>query len=86
MNQSSNLPVVVSQPRAREERRRRPRPAERRAHANYSAQVLGQDGVRRGLKAGRPAIDQAQSAYLSAEWSGSAERRRPRGGQMLAFA
>jgi hypothetical protein len=86
MNHSSNLPVVVSQPRAQQERRRRPRPTERRAHAGYGAQVLGQDGVRRGLKGGRPVIDQAHSAYQGAQWSGSAERRRPQGGQMLAFA
>ena len=88
MNQSiasdRRLPVVLSQPRAREERRRRPRPVERGVQAGFGAQLLGQDGVRRGLKGGRPVIDQAHSAYLGAEWSGSAERRRPKGGQTLA--
>ena len=86
MNHSSNLPVVVSQPHAREERRRRPRVAERRAHASYSAQVLGQDGIKRGLKGGRPVIDQAHSAYQGVQWCGSAERRRLMGGLTQASA
>jgi hypothetical protein len=90
MNHSSDsdrrLPVVAGQPRAREERRRRPRPAERGVHAAYGAQVLGQDGIRRGLKGGAPAIDQAHSAYQGAQWCGSAERRRPSGGLTRAFA
>lgn len=86
MNHSSNLPAVVGQPRAQEERRRRPRPAERRAHAGYSAHVLGQDGVRRGLKGGRPVIDQAHSSYQGAQWSGFADRRRPAGGLTRGFA
>jgi hypothetical protein len=86
MNHSSNLPVVVSQPRAREERRRRPRVQERRAHASYSAHVLGQDGIKRGLKGGRPVIDQAHSSYQGAQWCGFAERRRPIGGLTGAFA
>ena len=90
MNQSNasdrRLPVVVSQPRAGEEPRRRPRQAARGVHAGFGAQVFGQEGVRRGLKGGQPLIDQAHSAYLGTEWSGSAERRRPKGGQTLTTA
>jgi hypothetical protein len=86
MSQSSNLPVVISQPRAREERRRRPRPAERGVHAGYGAQLLGQPGAKRGLKGGRPVIDQAHSAYQGAEWCGFADRRRVVGGLTRAFA
>ncbi len=43
------------------------------------AQILGQDGVKRGLRGGKPVLDQARSAYLGAEYSGAADRR-PRSG------
>lgn len=39
------------------------------------AQILGQDGVKRGLKGGQPVLDQARSAYLGTEYSGPADRR-----------
>lgn len=39
------------------------------------AQILGQDGQKRGLRGGAPVLDKARSAYLGAEWSGSADRR-----------
>lgn len=70
MSQYPNLPAIVPTARRREER------SERGLHGAYYTQLLGQSGARRGLKAGRPAIDQAHSAYLGAEWSGSADRRQ----------
>ena len=39
------------------------------------AQILGQEGVKRGLRGGKPVLDQARSAYLGAEYSGAADRR-----------
>jgi len=39
------------------------------------AQILGQDGVKRGLRGGKPVLDQARSAYLGTEYSGHADRR-----------
>jgi len=41
----------------------------------FSAQLLGQDGQRRGLKGGPPVLDAARSGYLKAQHSGPAERR-----------
>ena len=43
------------------------------------AQILGQDGQKRGLRGGKPVLDQARSAYLGAEWSGVNDRRPKRG-------
>ncbi len=45
----------------------------------YAAQVLGQDGQRRGLRGGAPVLDAARSAYLGAEYSGENDRRPPTG-------
>lgn len=39
------------------------------------AQILGQDGAKRGLRGGAPVLNQARSAYLGAEWSGASDRR-----------
>jgi hypothetical protein len=41
--------------------------------------MLGQDGQKRGLRAGQPAIDAARSAYSQIEWSGAQDRRRRSG-------
>ncbi|OYX32390.1 MAG: hypothetical protein B7Y99_08775 [Caulobacterales bacterium 32-69-10] len=43
------------------------------------AQLLGQEGARRGLKGGPPVLDAARAAYLDAEFSGEADRRPPVG-------
>ncbi len=64
----SNLPVVVPQP-----------PKPETPAAPFEAQLLGQDGQRRGLKGGQPVLDKAKSAYLGAEYSGKADRRPPKG-------
>jgi hypothetical protein len=46
----------------------------------FAAQLIGQTGQKRGLKAGPPVLDQARSTYLGAEYSGSNERRPKPGG------
>ncbi len=45
----------------------------------YAAQLLGQDGQRRGLRGGAPVLGAARSAYLDAEYSGEHDRRPPVG-------
>lgn len=68
---STNLPVPVGPvvpPRTfRDERRR--------GYAEFAAQLIGQDGQRRGLRAGASLMDMARDAYNRTEWSGSADRR-----------
>jgi hypothetical protein len=51
------------------------RPAAEAGLAPFAAQLIGQDGQRRGLKGGQPVLDKARSAYLTAEWSGPNDRR-----------
>ena len=69
---ASNLPVPV-------------RPVTRRkadrsdTEAGFSAQLLGQDGQKRGLRAGQPLISAAKQAYDRTEWSGSKDRRSRQG-------
>ena len=72
--ETANLPVPVAAPGD-------PPPPEptRTAAAAYAAQLLGQNGQRRGLKGGSPVLDSARSAYLGTEWSGPADRRRSKG-------
>jgi hypothetical protein len=45
----------------------------------FEAQLIGQDGQKRGLKGGKPVLDRARSTYLGTEWSGPADRRPPMG-------
>ena len=45
----------------------------------YAAQLLGQEGQRRGLRGGAPVLSAARSAYLGAEYSGENDRRPPSG-------
>lgn len=76
MSRSSNLPMVLPNcgPRSHQ------RVFEGRPAAGaFDAQMLGQDGARRGLKGGAPVLDAARGAYLEAEWSGDADRRLPSG-------
>lgn len=47
----------------------------RRGAAELAAQLIGQDGQRRGLRGGPAAIDDAHSAYRRIEWSGRYDRR-----------
>jgi hypothetical protein len=44
--------------------------------AQIEAQMIGE---RRGLKAGASVIDQAKVTYNKTEWSGSRDRRAPKG-------
>lgn len=71
----ANLPVPVGPvPRTRTYRDDRRHPA-----SEFATQLIGQDGERRGLRAGPPAFDAARAAYNSVEWSGPYDRRKPRG-------
>jgi hypothetical protein len=74
---AANLPVpvdpVASGRSFREERAR--------GGAELSAQVIGQDGQRRGLRGGVPVLQAAQNAYNTTEWSGSFDRRSRKGRQ-----
>lgn len=68
---ASNLPVPVEpvEP-ARSFRHER-----RRGDAEFAAQLMGQDGQRRGLRAGPAIHDVARDAYNRVEWSGRYDRR-----------
>lgn len=62
----ANLPVPVGVART----------VEKTAPAGpVDAQILGQDGQKRGLRGGPPELNKARSAYLGTEWSGFADRR-----------
>jgi hypothetical protein len=56
-------------------------PAPPAGAAAFAAQMLGQDGQKRGLRGGPETLDKARSTYLGAEWSGPADRR-PRPGRV----
>lgn len=43
------------------------------------AMQLAGEGERRGLRGGEPVLKAAKSAYVRTEWSGSADRRTPKG-------
>ena len=51
----------------------------RNGHSELAAQLLGQIGERRGLRAGSPLLDSARDAYNRVEWSGSFDRRARKG-------
>jgi hypothetical protein len=70
---TANLPVPVGKARTAEP----PRPAH--GGAAIEAQILGQTGARRGLRAGPTVIDTAKHAYNKTEWSGEKDRRSPKG-------
>jgi hypothetical protein len=65
-----NVPAVLAEQPAK------PEPV---MAAAFEAQVLGQPGVKRGLRGGQPVLDHARAAYLGAEYSGPADRRPPSG-------
>ena len=44
-----------------------------------AAQLMGQDGQKRGLRGGPQTLAQARAAYLSTEWSGAIDRRNRTG-------
>ena len=45
------------------------------AQPMVSAQLIGQDGQKRGLRGGPETLAKAKAAYLNAEWSGPIDRR-----------
>ena len=51
------------------------------APAGVQAQLLGQDGQKRGLKGGSEVLDKARATYLEREFSGRFDRR-PRKGKI----
>lgn len=73
--ETTQLPVPV------ERVTRPPPPRDRRSGglAAFAAQLLGQDGQKRGLRAGPELADQAKQVYNRTEWSGSKDRRRKGG-------
>jgi hypothetical protein len=54
---------------------------EQDAHAAFAAQLIGQDGQKRGLRAGPELIGAAKTSYNRTEWSGAKDRRAPKGGR-----
>lgn len=50
-------------------------------HAAFAAQLIGQDGAKRGLRAGPELFDVARVTYNRTEWSGAKDRRAPKGGK-----
>jgi hypothetical protein len=65
----AKLPVAAAKPGAPEEA----------GTAAFAAQLMGQDGIKRGLRGGPPVLEEARAAYLGAEWTGPADRRRGAG-------
>lgn len=49
--------------------------------SEFNAHLMGQDGQRRGLRAGPPLLDAARQAYNRVEWSGRWDRRARAGRQ-----
>ena len=71
--------LVVAGPAARPERIASAHTEAETASAVFAAQLLGQPGVKRGLKGGPEVLEGARSAYLETEYLGKAERRAPIG-------
>jgi hypothetical protein len=46
----------------------------------FSAQLMGQDGQKRGLRGGPQVLDAARNTYNRVEYSGAADRRARKGG------
>jgi len=73
-HQPLGLPVPIGAPRRVF--------TERRADdSGFAAQLLGQDGEKRGLRGGEPVIDAARRLYSKVEWSGPSDRRARKGRQ-----
>ena len=70
-----NLPVAVGPVIVAPD----PRAGRRGAASELVAQLIGQDGERRGLRAGPPLFERARTAYNGIEWSGAFDRRARKG-------
>ena len=73
--QRANLPVPVGSATTP------PRGDRRGGAAAFAAQLLGQDGQKRGLRGGEPVLQAARQTYSRVEWSGSRDRRARAGRQ-----
>ena len=58
-----------------------PRDDQSDGQSAFAAQLMGQDGQKRGLRAGEELIGAAKSLYNRTEWSGAKDRRTPTGGK-----
>ena len=67
-----SLPVVIEAPAAAGVPPAGPTAT---AEAVFAAQLLGQEGQKRGLRGGPPVLDAARTSYAKTEWSGPADRR-----------
>lgn len=71
---AAGLPVAVEPPEPAS-----PAPDITAGVSAFEAQLLGQDGQKRGLRAGPGFIDTAAASYNRTEWSGSKDRRARKG-------
>ncbi len=69
-SESTNLPIPISPARTI------PPKTPVAGPASIEAQMIGE---RRGLRGGASVIDQARTVYNKTEWSGSKDRRAPKG-------
>ena len=69
------LPVAITAPAAAPP----PRMDRRHGDSEFTAQLIGQDGQRRGLRAGPALLDRARTTYNGVEWSGARDRRAHKG-------
>ena len=58
-----------------------PRDEQSDRRSAFAAQLMGQDGQKRGLRAGEEVIGAAKILYNRTEWSGAKDRRAPTGGK-----
>ena len=56
-----------------------PREERSEGHSVFAAQLLGQEGQKRGLRAAPELAPVARTTYTRTEWSGSKDRRAPKG-------
>ena len=70
------LPVLIDPPAPSA----RPQRGEaRHGDAEFAAQMIGQDGQKRGLRAGSIHLETARITYNGIEWSGAWDRRARKG-------
>ncbi len=76
----ANLPMVVEQPPPQRERvRAKTAKSDPAGTATFAAQLIGQPGIKRGLKGGPETLEAARSSYLGTEYSGPNDRRPAKG-------
>lgn len=76
----ANLPMVIAQPAPHPDEESAPTlPPPVTGSGPFAAQLLGQPGIKRGLRGGPETLDAARSTYLENEYSGPNDRRPPKG-------